>query len=200
MADTRGRTRAAKRRAEKLMKESIRMEEEVDFHPRYEDDVSCFNNFHTDSSAEEASDAPTHASTVASTISMNQSNRDGALIAAASPAGVTSMPKPRTPTESHQTDRLPPPCRLRAQADRKGNIERMLQEERFKTNPTNGKAYLLPDIFMETPLPKPYMYINMEGCQNLKQKLDVRASLSPMEYVNATLALVNDHRAYHAND
>ena len=44
------------------------------------------------------------------------------------------------------------------------------------------------------------MFVRREGAQTIKQKLDIRTSLSPMEYIHASLALVNDQRAYVQRD
>ena len=46
MADRKGRTRAAKKIAQKKMRDTIMREEEVEFNPIYEDEVSRFNRFH----------------------------------------------------------------------------------------------------------------------------------------------------------
>ena len=58
----------------------------------------------------------------------------------------------------------------------------------------------MSNIFAESELPKPYMFVNREGTQTLKQKLEARTSLTQMEYINASLALINDSRAYEPRD
>ena len=77
MADTRGRTRAAKKIAAQRMRESLRMEEEeVDFDPRYEDEVSRFNRFENTAN-ETTADTSGHVSvdTTRTSIKSNQSQR-----------------------------------------------------------------------------------------------------------------------------
>ena len=123
------------------------------------------------------------------------------LIAAAAPTPVCSTPRKPTPQpEDTRNERLPPPRTLRREVDSEGYVKKMLQEARFKTNPVEGKRNVAYNIFAETAIPKPYMYIEREACQTIKQKLDARASFSAMEYVHASLALVNDTRAYENGD
>lgn len=47
---------------------------------------------------------------------------------------------------------------------------------------------------------KPYMYVSREGAYSHKQKLDIRPTLSAIEYIDAILSLLNDKRAYNPSD
>ena len=90
---------------------------------------------------------------------------------------------------------FPAPRQLRQEQNEGGYVDLIIQQERFRPPTVEGKTHLAPDIFTESLLPKPYMYVSREGVSTLKQKLDIRSSLSQMEYINATLMLVNDKRA-----
>ena len=99
-------------------------------------------------------------------------------------------------TQAH----LPPPRELRRAANHDGYVDRMAQRDRFQTTYTRGKHDTNIDRHAERPYPKPYLYIDRETCQTEKQKLEVRCTLAPMEYVNATLALIKDTQAYDPAD
>ena len=195
----------------------------MEFHPRYEGDLSRLNNSKNDTTSDESQhEVSSLALTVSQdTVGSNHSQRVedlerevaqmkckvvsmdaklDLLVAAALPGRVSSTPRKAPQQQSSRDDRLPHPRRLHMEADRDGYVEKLLQEERFVTPHTEGKAQHMSDIFTECVIPKPYMYVEREGAQTLKQKLDNRTSLSPMEYVNAAIALVNDNRAYDGGD
>ena len=91
---------------------------------------------------------------------------------------------------------LPPPRRLRQHENRDGYVDNMARSDRFDHAHTQGKNNNSSDKPTEREIRKPYMYIQRESCQTDKQKLEVRCSLSSLEYVNATLALIRDRKAY----
>lgn len=92
---------------------------------------------------------------------------------------------------------LPAPHVLRREENREGLIDRLVMREDYRANTsTQGKNHHLHDI----GIAKPYMYVEREGIQTLKQKLDVRASLSALEYLNAMIVLLHDTSAYDPND
>ena len=92
--------------------------------------------------------------------------------------------------------RLPPPRQLRRAINEGGYVDDMLRKERFIPLPTEGKNHLATDIFSDSIMPKPYyMYAAREGVTTLKQKLDIRPSLSYQEYINASINLIMDPRA-----
>ena len=93
-------------------------------------------------------------------------------------------------------DLLPPPRQLRREANYDGYVDRMARADRFAPPVANGKNL---DI-NEQPMRKPYMYIQRESCQTVKQKLEVRCELSQLEYTNALVKLVIDNRAYDPHD
>ena len=131
----------------------------------------------------------------------NMDSKLDILIAAATPAIPASTPRPRQSADtSFREDSLPAPQRLRRDLNRTGYVDRILQEEKFRVPHVEGKVHLASDVFIDSLLPKPYMYVTRENVHTLKQKLDVRSTLAPMEYVHAALALVNDRKAYNPGD
>lgn len=108
---------------------------------------------------------------------------------------------PRTVAQRPSTPRarvgvLPPPALLRAQENEEGELDRMFSREEYRMNPTAGKNPLCS----EGQLTKPYMYIERAGIQTLKQKLDIRDSVTPLEYLSASLRLVHDPSACSPSD
>lgn len=68
--------------------------------------------------------------------------------------------------------------------------------DRDKFAHTHPGKYRRGDDVLDSNFCKPYMYANREGALNMRQKADARQSLSAIEYVDATLALLADTRAY----
>ena len=220
MTDTRGRTRAAKRRAELVIRESLR-EDEVDFHPRYlsgmtnvehsvvEQDTSSVMESMEDATPEGGVSSSTRVDIlenemahVKAKVNSMDAKLDLLITATTGPAR-TSTPTPAPAAHGGPRRRdvhIPPPRRLRQEFNQSGYVDQMLREERFKPGTTDGKVHLASDVFTDFLLPKPYMYVTREGCHTLKQKLDLRSNLSPMEYVHASIKLVNDPRAYDQED
>ena len=92
---------------------------------------------------------------------------------------------------------LPPPHRLREQANHDGYVDAMLDRQTYAPPRNEGK----PSYYDNgNDMPKPYMYIDREACQTTKQKLDVRCTLAPLEYISAIIALLRDKRAYSPHD
>ena len=201
----------------------------MEFHPRYEDDISRFNRFEdhaselnndtTNGDSIDSADRSTAASNVSNTnkrvddierevgiVKTKMENMDSKLdllIAATAPTPRSSTPQRSQPARERtgpSEARLPPPRQLRREQDRDGYVERLLQEERMRPTNTAGKANIASDIFHESTIPKPYIYVTREACDSLKQKLDIRNTLAPMEYVHAALALINDNRSHHPQD
>lgn len=97
------------------------------------------------------------------------------------------------PAQQHAT--LPPPNVLVREENSDGQLDRMVSREEYK-GPTNiGKHN-----YCELGMAKPYMFIYREGLQMPKQKLEIRASLSMIEYVNCTLLLIQDPEAFNQED
>ena len=226
MTDRRGRTRAAKKRAVQRLKETVYNDDEVDFHPKY--DESVYGHSISAKKVNEGTTSDNSSSVSDSVQSGSHNSRAGRvaeleqeiwavrsrvdsmdakldlLIAAAHPNPVmySSTPHKRTRpvAEDLDAEAPPPPRRLRQEVNKGGYVDTLMQQENFRPGHVEGKTQLAPDIFTETLLAKPYMYVNREGCATLKQKLEVRTSLSPMVYVNATIRLVNDSRACAAGE
>ena len=104
------------------------------------------------------------------------------------------------PDDDDDQPDIPNPRVLRKVANRDGYVDRMLTRDRFNPPANDGKNHQYSDHNTECIMPKPYMYITRETCQTDKQKLDVRCALGTLEYVNATMALLMDKKAYHPAD
>lgn len=64
----------------------------------------------------------------------------------------------------------------------------------------NGNIGHISDFQGAHSIPKPYMYVVREGINTQKQKLDIRHQITALEYVDASLALLADKRAYNSKD
>lgn len=90
---------------------------------------------------------------------------------------------------------LPTPAILRREENRHGHIDRMLEREDFvQANSNSGKAN------HENPMCKPYMYLERDGYETPKQRAEIRTSMTQLEYLNASLLLLNDSTAYKQSD
>lgn len=78
-------------------------------------------------------------------------------------------------------------------------IRREMQRDRFEYT-HNGNVGHVGDIHSGHGMAKPYMYVVKEGISTRKQKLDIRHQLTVLEYVDATLALLADKKAYRARN
>ena len=90
---------------------------------------------------------------------------------------------------------MPPPKQLRRQQNHDGYVDAATRQDWFDPPQGHGKEDFDPPESM-----KPYMYITQESCQTNKQKLDVRCELTALEYTNALVKLIMDHRASHPGD
>lgn len=114
------------------------------------------------------------------------------------PATIVSAPPavPRVNNVLPVNHGLPPPTELVRHENRDGHIDALLDREDYAGASSQGKPPASNDqLFM-----KPYMFIEREGVQTIRQKLDLRASLSMIEYISCTLALLRETDAYSAND
>ena len=204
-------------------------EEEVGFYPESSNDSSLNDtvphsfNTRSEASANQSSNVEARVSTLEADVAHVKSkigDVDAKLdillsatnfrpVKASTPPGLptprtpwTHTPAPglRDPTPTQTEYALPHPRILRHQQNREGYVDEMIRRERFVQPQVDGKARISSNIYAENEMPKPYMYISREGIQTLKQKLDIRASLSMPEYVNASIALLMDKRAYHPGD
>lgn len=64
----------------------------------------------------------------------------------------------------------------------------------------NGNMGHISEIYGSHSIAKPYMYVEREGVSTQKQKLDIRHQITALEYVDATLALLADKKAYDSRD
>lgn len=87
---------------------------------------------------------------------------------------------------------LPPPSEIVREQNRDGHIDRQIAREEYSAPAGNGKVTSINDNgFM-----KPYMYLDREGIQTVRQKLDIRATMTYHEYVSCLLALIHDSSAF----
>lgn len=91
---------------------------------------------------------------------------------------------------------LPPPAILVREQNQDGHLDRAMAREEYKAGASRGKHH----SFNELGMAKPYMFVFREGLQTVKQKLDIRASLSMLEYLNSTLLLLQDPDAFSPDD
>lgn len=96
----------------------------------------------------------------------------------------------------HQTPLLPPPATLVREQNQDGQLDQAMTREAYRGTTSRGKHY----TYNEMGMAKPYMFIFREGLQTVKQKLDVRASMSMLEYLNGTLLLLQDPDAFSPDD
>lgn len=78
-------------------------------------------------------------------------------------------------------------------------LEREMNRDRFDYD--NGGKYLYGSHFSSGRVfHKPYMYLYRDGVSTIKQKVEARPTMTVVEYIDATLALLADSRAYHRDD
>lgn len=77
-------------------------------------------------------------------------------------------------------------------------IQTEMDRDRF-TYPDTGKMHPSVDILGRV-FSKPYMYVYRDGLSTMKQKLEARQSITASEYIDATLSLLSDPRAFHPDD
>lgn len=75
-------------------------------------------------------------------------------------------------------------------------IQREMDRDRFSYAEPGKNA----DINIIRSFNKPYMYVYRDGLSTLKQKLEARQAITAPEYIDATLSLLSDPRAFHPND
>lgn len=92
---------------------------------------------------------------------------------------------------------LRPPAELRKEENRVRHIDSMVAQEDYRPAPGNGKNSM---TFAELGYQKPYMFIDQDGLETHKQKLDVRNTLTALEYISASLSLLADPSAYDPKD
>lgn len=100
-------------------------------------------------------------------------------------------------THRDPLDSLPAPGALRREENLDGEIDYLLAREDFRPVSNSGKpSHLVNDVGIS----KPYMFMEREGLETVKQKLEARNSMSALEYINASLLLLQDKSAYEPRD
>lgn len=111
------------------------------------------------------------------------------------PAPRSNQPAIHQPAAVQHSATLPPPHVLVRQQNQDGALDDMLSKEEYKSSANHGKLN-----YNELGMAKPYMFIYREGLQTPRQKLDVRATMSMLEYINGTLLLLQDADAFRQED
>lgn len=91
---------------------------------------------------------------------------------------------------------LPAPAALVAEENRDGALDSLMSRQNFKPSVNKGKRV----SYRESGMPKPYMFLEREGLQNNRQKLDVRCSITSDEFMFCALALLNEKDSYQPED
>lgn len=81
-------------------------------------------------------------------------------------------------------------------------LQREMDRDKFEFT-ANGRFQYSNDFSSARVMAKPYMYLSRDGLFSVKHKMEARQSITSLEYVDATLALLADRRAYenrHFND
>lgn len=105
------------------------------------------------------------------------------------------------PSVTHQDQAqllgLPPPVDLRREENHAGRIDAIVAREDYQQPAGNGKTQSnLSDITFY----KPYMFLDRENLETMKERLDARKSMTAMEYMSASLSLLDDPAAYDNRD
>lgn len=91
---------------------------------------------------------------------------------------------------------LPGPAALVAEQNREGALDSLMSRQNFKPSDNNGKRVSYGDCGM----PKPYMFLEREGLQTNRQKLDVRCAMTSDEYMYCALALLHEKDSHQPED
>ena len=89
-------------------------------------------------------------------------------------------------------DTIPIPGELRADPTARDYVEEQLLRERYNEQYSEGKINFLSTLIPGRTKPKPYMYVQRDSCHTIRQKLEVKSDLQPLEYMDAVLKLVED--------
>ena len=65
-----------------------------------------------------------------------------------------------------------------------------LEKERYEILRDDGKMNYMTSHIPGNTKTKPYMYMSRDSCYTLKQKLEAKGKLQPLEYVDAVLSLL----------
>lgn len=110
------------------------------------------------------------------------------------PSTIQSPPSQQTQA---QLLGLPPPAELRREENHAGQVDNMVAQEDYRQPTGNGKAQ---NNNSETVFYKPYMFLDRENLETVKGRLDAQKSMTAMEYMSATLSLLDDPSAYDNRD
>lgn len=109
--------------------------------------------------------------------------------------GVPGNTEPAKSSTAQPSHRHRAPDNVSRQMSMDAYVQAEMDRDKFHYQAT-GKNSFINDINSPRIISKPYMYLYREGVNTVKQKLECRYSMSAMEYVDATLALLADTRAY----
>lgn len=143
-------------------------------------------------------------SDMSSQFSQVNSPRNGNQVSASAP----TQPVARPPSDDIQQVALvqqgqaqllglPAPPQLRREENHAGQVDTMVSQEDYRQPTGNGKTQT---ITSDTTFYKPYMFLDRENLETVKERLDARKSMTSMEYLSATLSLLDDPSAYDKRD
>lgn len=89
---------------------------------------------------------------------------------------------------------MPTPTQIVREQNRDGYIDTQMEREEYNAGQINGKPGT------DGAFVKPYMYLDREGIQTERQKLDVRATMTYHEYVCCLLSLLHDNKSHDIED
>lgn len=107
----------------------------------------------------------------------------------------------RTRSVSFGRQDVQQPSALMSQYGHHDFLQQELDREDYQREESSGKhTHFLPDIYATKILAKPYMYLETDSATTLKQKLDLRGSVTPLDYFDSYVGLLRDPRAYNQDD
>lgn len=83
---------------------------------------------------------------------------------------------------------LPAPATLVAEQNKEGALDLLMSRQNFKPSANAGKRV----SYGESGMPKPYMFLEREGLQTNRQRLDLRCAMTSDEYIYCVLALLHE--------
>lgn len=99
-----------------------------------------------------------------------------------------------------RTQRPQPPSSLVRRPGNTRYFEDEFDREEYQPQHSHGKNIFIADIHSSGLMPKPFMYIENVAATTIKQKLELRPSISYLDYLDGFVALLRDPRAYNPDD
>lgn len=124
----------------------------------------------------------------------------GDALARSDAATATTTTRPEDSSHrSHPADRRNVHHAVGRQLSRDEFLEREMDRDKFEFA-ADGRYHYSNDFSSARVIAKPYMYLSRDGLFSVKQRLEARQSITSIEYIDATLALLADRRAFDNRD